>query len=573
MHRDVLQDDVAQRRGILHGHMHEEVVFTRHVEGLDHAGRGHDRLEQLSDTLARVPAEAYADHRLQRQPERCRIDQHAHAREHTARTERADAIGTRRLGDAEFFGERLVGAAGGAHHGCEDPQVELIEGGCRALLFSQVRLLNGRLGLLSSAQFDQVIADFTIAPNLCRTFLHTRAMDHFDTLAVHAGRADFASLGVHTPPLDLSSTYPLPDVERGGDSYEALATGGTPIPGGSHVYARLWNPTVSRFEEALATLEAAEASVAFASGMAALTAAILSHTVSIGRPHVVAVRPLYGGSDHLLASGLLGTQATFCGPDEVGASLRPETGLVIVETPANPTLELVDIAAVVAQANDVPVLVDNTFATPVLQQPLAHGATMSLHSATKYLGGHGDVVGGVIACGSECAAALRRVRAITGGILHPLAAYLLHRGLPTLPLRMRAQQETAAQIARRLTGDDAIAEVFYPSLHGDPRGLLTRQQHGTGAMVSLRLRGGYDAAARVAASTRLFTHAVSLGGVDSLIQHPAALTHRPVAPEARPDADILRLSIGLEHVDDLFDDLRQALALTRDGKSTATTVH
>jgi cystathionine beta-lyase/cystathionine gamma-synthase len=238
---------------------------------------------------------------------------------------------------------------------------------------------------------------------------------------------------VHTPPLDLSSTYPLPDVERGGDSYEALATGGTPIPGGSHVYARLWNPTVSRFEEALATLEAAEASVAFASGMAALTAAILSHTVSIGRPHVVAVRPLYGGSDHLLASGLLGTQATFCGPDEVGASLRPETGLVIVETPANPTLELVDIAAVVAQANDVPVLVDNTFATPVLQQPLAHGATMSLHSATKYLGGHGDVVGGVIACGAESAAALRRVRAITGGILHPLGAYLLHRGLRPCP--------------------------------------------------------------------------------------------------------------------------------------------
>ncbi|WP_295818581.1 PLP-dependent aspartate aminotransferase family protein [uncultured Microbacterium sp.] len=398
-------------------------------------------------------------------------------------------------------------------------------------------------------------------------------MDHLDTLAVHAGRADFASLGVHTPPLDLSSTSPLPDVERGGDSYEALATGGTPIPGGSHVYARLWNPTVARFEEALATLEAAEAAVAFASGMAALTAAILSHTVSIGRPHVVAVRPLYGGSDHLLATGLLGTEVTFCGPDEVAASLRPDSGLIVVETPANPTLELVDIAAVVAEADGVPVLVDNTFATPVLQQPLAHGATMSLHSATKYLGGHGDVVGGVIACGAESAAALRRVRAITGGILHPLGAYLLHRGLPTLPLRMRAQQETAAKIARRLLEHDAIAEVFYPGLHGDPTGLLARQQHGTGAMVSLRLRGGYDAAAQVAASTRLFTHAVSLGGVDSLIQHPAALTHRPVAPDARPDADILRLSIGLEHVDDLIADVTQALALTREGAPKANAAH
>jgi methionine-gamma-lyase len=374
---------------------------------------------------------------------------------------------------------------------------------------------------------------------------------------------DLTTLGVHAPPLDLSSTYPLPDVERGGDSYEALATGGTPQAGGSHVYARLWNPTVARFEEALAGLEGADAAVAFASGMAALTAAVLAHTTAVGKPHVVAVRPLYGGSDHLLANGLLGSAVTFCAADEIGAHLGPDTGLVIIETPANPTLELVDIAAVVAHAGDVPVLVDNTFATPVLQRPLAHGAAMSLHSATKYLGGHGDVVGGVIACSDETAAALRRVRAITGGILHPLGAYLLHRGLPTLPLRVRAQQESARIVAGRLLAHDAIADVFYPGLHGDPTGLLTRQQHGGGAMVSIRLRGGYAAAAQVAASTRLFTHAVSLGGVDSLIQHPAALTHRPVPADARPDADILRLSIGLEHVDDLVADLEQALDAAR----------
>lgn len=384
-------------------------------------------------------------------------------------------------------------------------------------------------------------------------------MDHLDTVAVHAGRDDLAALGVHAPPLDLSSTYPLPDVERGGDSYEALATGGVPFEGGSHVYARLWNPTVGRFEAALARLEDAEAAVAFASGMAALSAAVLAHTTAVGKPHVVAVRPLYGGSDHLLANGLLGTEVSFCAADEISAHLRDDTGLIVIETPANPTLELVDIAAVVAQARGIPVLVDNTFATPVLQQPLTHGATMSLHSATKYLGGHGDVVGGVIACSEETAAALRRVRAITGGILHPLGAYLLHRGLSTLPLRVRAQQESARTIARRLLTHDAVAEVFYPDLHGDPSGLLGRQQHGGGAMVSMRLRGGYPAAARVAASTRLFTHAVSLGGVDSLIQHPAALTHRPVAADARPDADILRLSIGLEHVDDLSADLDQAL--------------
>lgn len=388
---------------------------------------------------------------------------------------------------------------------------------------------------------------------------HNLNMDHLDTIAVHAGRDDFSALGVHTPPLDLSSTYPLPDVERGGDSYEALAGGGTPRADGSFVYARLWNPTVARFEQALAQLEHAEASVAFASGMAALTAAVLSHTTAVGRPHVIAVRPLYGGSDHLLQTGLLGTEVTFCAADEVAAAVRADTGLVVVESPANPTLELVDIAAVVTQARGIPVLVDNTFATPVLQQPLAHGAAMSLHSATKYLGGHGDVVGGVIACSEETAAALRRVRAITGGILHPLGAYLLHRGLPTLPLRMRAQQESAGLIARRLLTHEAVAHVFYPGLDGDPQGLLARQQHGAGAMVSIRVRGGYAAAARVAEETRLFTHAVSLGGVDSLVQHPAALTHRPVAADARPDADILRLSIGLEHVDDLIADLVQAL--------------
>jgi len=382
-------------------------------------------------------------------------------------------------------------------------------------------------------------------------------VQHIDTIAVHGGRGDLAALGVHAPPLDLSSTYPLPDVEIGGDSYEALSGGGRPLEGGSHVYARLWNPTVARFEEALARLEGAETAVAFSSGMAAITAALLAHTTSARRPHVIAVRPLYGGTDHLLATGLLGTEVTYCAAGEIAAQVRADTGLIVVETPANPTLELVDIAHVVAQAGHVPVLVDNTFATPVLQNPLAHGAAMSLHSATKYLGGHGDVIGGVIACSEQTAEALRPVRAITGAILHPLAAYLLHRGLPTLPLRVRAQQTGARAIASWLQGHDGVADVYYPGLSGDR--LIGTQMRGGGAMLSIRLRGGYDVAARAAGATRLFTHAVSLGGVDSLIQHPAALTHRPVAPEARPDADILRLSIGLEHVDDLIADLARAL--------------
>lgn len=396
---------------------------------------------------------------------------------------------------------------------------------------------------------------------------------HPDTRAIHAGREDLTALGVHAFPIDLSTTNPLPDIERGGDSYEAMALGGRPIEGGSLVYARLWNPTVGRFEQALAELEHAEASVAFASGMAAMTAVILAHTGSTGKHHIVAVRPLYGGTDHILGSGMLGTDTTFCTEDEVADAVRDDTALVIVETPANPTLELVDIAGIVARAGGVPVVVDNTFATPMLQNPLDLGARMSLHSATKYLGGHGDVIAGVVACDEETAEALRRVRAVTGGILHPLGAYLLHRGLATLPIRIRRQQENAREVAAWLLAHPGVAEVFYPGMDGDPRRLLKRQMRGTGAMLSIRLRGGYAAASAVTTATKLFTHAVSLGGVDSLIQHPAALTHRPVPEDARPGADIVRLSIGLEHAADLIADLEQALAAAASRSSAATTAH
>lgn len=383
---------------------------------------------------------------------------------------------------------------------------------------------------------------------------------HPDTIAVHSGRADLADLGVHALPIDLSTTNPLPDIERGGDSYEAMATGGRPPADGSMVYARLWNPTVARFEDALAEMEHADSSVAFSSGMAAMTAVILAHTSAVGKPHVVAVRPLYGGTDHLLGSGLLGSETTYCHPSEVRSMMRADTGLVVVETPANPTLELVDIAEIVAAAGDVPVVVDNTFATPLLQNPLDHGAAMSLHSATKYLGGHGDVIAGVVACSERTAEALRRVRAVTGGLLHPLGAYLLHRGLTTLPVRMRQQQQNAQQIVQWLIDRPEIDEVFFPGLDGDPQRILERQMRGTGAMIAMRMSGGHAAASAVASSVKLFTHAVSLGGVDSLIQHPAALTHRPVPADARPDADVLRLSIGLENAGDLIADLAQAFA-------------
>jgi methionine-gamma-lyase len=279
---------------------------------------------------------------------------------------------------------------------------------------------------------------------------------------------------------------------------------------------------------------------------------------------VVAVRPLYGGTDHILDTGLLGTEVTFCDAHEIGAKIRPDTCLVILETPANPTLELVDLAAAVAAAGDVPVLVDNTFATPVLQNPAAFGVALVLHSATKYLGGHGDALGGVVACSTEWAVKLRSIRAITGAILHPLAGYLLHRGLATLPLRVRAAQDNARRLAEWLASVPAVRTVYYPGVAGcDPEGLVGagQQMRGPGAMITIDLAGGFGAAVQLTKSVRLFSHAVSLGGVDSLLQSPAALTHRPVAPEARPGAGIVRMSIGLESFEDLRADLARALGI------------
>ncbi|HEY9324232.1 MAG TPA: aminotransferase class I/II-fold pyridoxal phosphate-dependent enzyme [Agromyces sp.] len=382
---------------------------------------------------------------------------------------------------------------------------------------------------------------------------------HLETRAVHGGMTGVRESGSHVPVIDFSTTNPLGDVETGGSSYEELATGHDLGEGRSAVYQRLWQPGVARFEASLSGLEGTEGAVAFASGMAAL-AAVLIATASAGRPHIVAVRPLYGGTDHVLASGLLGTEVTWTDAAGIASAIRPDTGLVVIETPANPTLELLDIRAIADAAGDVPVLVDNTFATPVLQRPVEHGATLVLHSATKYLGGHGDVMGGVVAADAAWVERLRQVRALTGGLLHPMGAYLLHRGLRTLPLRVRAQQATAAVLAERLLSHPAVASVHYPGLPGqDPAGLIGRQLEGPGSIIALDLVGGYDAAARFTESCELVTHAVSLGGVDSLVQHPASLTHRPVAGEAKPGAGIVRLAIGLEHVDDLTDDLMAAL--------------
>jgi methionine-gamma-lyase len=387
-------------------------------------------------------------------------------------------------------------------------------------------------------------------------------MDKFDhTLGVHAGREDLRELGVHALPLDLSTTYPVASLEQGTQSLDDLVAGRAEAD--NPVYARLFNPGVARYEKALAAAEGAEASVAFSSGMAALTAAVLA-TRERGN-HIVAVRPIYGTTDHLLGSGLLGNEVSWVQPGEIGDAVRSDTAFVLIETPGNPTLELIDIADAVAQAGDVPVIVDSTFATPVLQRPIEHGAAMVMHSATKFLGGHGDVIAGLVACSEDWAARLRQVRVATGALLHPWAAYLLHRSLPTLKLRIERAQATALELARRLQNDSRIERVYYPGLPGqDGGGLMQRQMSGPGCVLSFDVAGGYATAAEVISGVKLMTPAVSLGSVDTLIQHPAGLTHRVVDESDRHNCGIreglLRLSVGLENADDLWADLDQALS-------------
>ncbi|MFC4334568.1 trans-sulfuration enzyme family protein [Salininema proteolyticum] len=375
----------------------------------------------------------------------------------------------------------------------------------------------------------------------------------FSTRAVHAGREDLADLGVHVPPIDLSTTYPAVDSSAEAERMDQFASGKQPE--GSPIYQRLHNPTVVRCEKAVAELEHAEAAVAFASGMAATSACLLASAMG-GKRHILAVRPVYGGTDLLLNTGLLGTEVTWVQPDEIAGALRPDTGLVVIETPANPTLGEVSIADVAKEAGDVPVMVDNTLATPVLQNPLDHGASVVVHSATKALGGYGDIVAGVVACGEEFAQKLRSVRIATGGILHPMAAYMLHRGLATLPIRVERMASTAADLAQRLSGDPRVAAVHYPGLNAD----RPEQMASGGTLVSFVPVGDHD---EVVKKVELITPAVSLGSVDSLIQHPASLTHHVVSEDDRHaggiDDKLLRLSVGLESADDLWADLDRAL--------------
>lgn len=559
---DRTQNEVAQFVRIPDRHLHEEVIGAGHVKHRNGLVQGEHGLPERHHRRVGLPCQTHSDQRLKAHPQRPGVDLRVEPSNHASGHQSLHTLVTARFGEPYTRCQLLIGQPCILLQGHQNGAIDSVERFRfeQGTNFLRILTVHTTFILTSSHPTEHRPPSELYGGTVIRSLL-----PDFDTLAVHAGRADFHALGVHAPPIDLSSTYPVPDPEQGTASYDAMAAGGTPQ--GSAIYARLHNPTVARAEQAVAELEGAEACVAFASGMAATTAILLAAAMH-GR-HVVAVRPLYGGTDHLLDSGLLPIDVTFAEPHEVAQAIRPDTGLVFIETPANPTLDLLDISAIVRDAGTVPVVVDSTFATPVLQQPLRHGATMVLHSATKFLGGHGDVVAGVVATSEVWARRLRQVRILTGGILHPLAAFLLLRGLPTLPMRVEHAQRTAGVLMERLAAHPMITGVHYPGHAGsDPTGLIGRQMAGPGTLIAFEVRGGVDAANALMRALTLITPAVSLGSTDTLIQHPAGLTHRLLDPAVREAEGItdglLRLSVGLESAEALWRDLAAGLDAAED---------
>jgi cystathionine gamma-synthase len=368
-----------------------------------------------------------------------------------------------------------------------------------------------------------------------------------ETLAVHAGHHPDPATGAVSPPIHLSTTF-------------AREADGT-LPHG-FIYARSDNPTRNELERALAALEGGETGIAFASGMAA-TAAVFQSLLP--GEHVIAPQDAYYGTARLLREvmagwGLANTLVDMTDPHAVAEAVTPHTRLVWIETPSNPTLAITDIARIsaIARAAGARCVCDNTWATPLLQRPLALGCDLVMHSTTKYLGGHSDLTGGVLVApeDDEWAARLRTLQALGGGVPSAFDCWLLMRGIRSLPWRMRGHCENAGIVAAFLAGHPAVAAVHYPGLPADPgHAVAARQMSEFGGMVSVQVAGGAEPALEVVRRVKLFTRATSLGGPESLIEHRASVE----GPESRTPPGLLRLSIGLEHPDDLVEDLDQAL--------------
>jgi methionine-gamma-lyase len=393
-----------------------------------------------------------------------------------------------------------------------------------------------------------------------------RRADELATLCVHAGEPVDPSSPALDPPIVMSSAFAFSSAEQAARAFSGEED--------AWIYGRWGNPTVRALEEKLAALEGAEAACATASGMAAIAGVVLAACEA--GDHVVAPRSMYAESARLLRERMprLGVTTTFVdgAPDAYARAATPRTTILYVETPANPTLGVVDVAGVAAVARSMPnrplVVVDGTFATPFAQTPLALGADLVVHSMTKGIGGHGDVIGGAVAGSREL---VDRARDVVvkgfGGVLSPLSAWLVARGLRTFALRQERACATAAALAERLALHPAVAAVHHPSLASHPgHAVAQAQMHAYGALLSFELRGEHALARgrRALEALRVATHAVSLGDARTLVVHPASTTHSTMAPDARLAAGIgdglLRVSCGLESASDLADDLDRALA-------------
>ena len=376
------------------------------------------------------------------------------------------------------------------------------------------------------------------------------------TLAIHGGQSPDPSTGAVMPPIYATSTYAQssPGVHQGFE------------------YSRTHNPTRFAYERCVAALEGGSRGFAFASGLAATST--LLELLDSG-DHVIAMDDLYGGSYRLFervrrrSAALDFSFVDLTDPAAFEAAITPKTRLVWIETPTNPLLKIVDIAAIaaIAKQHGLLVAVDNTFASPILQRPLEHGADIVMHSATKYLNGHSDMVGGMLVVGdnAELGEQLAFLQNSVGAVQGPFDSFLALRGLKTLHLRMKAHCDNALALAQWLQGHDAVAEAIYPGLAAHRHhALAARQMDGFGGMLSIRLKGGFEAAKRFCESLELFTLAESLGGVESLVNHPAVMTHASIPPARRTQLgigdELVRLSVGIEALEDLRRDLAHALA-------------
>jgi len=375
---------------------------------------------------------------------------------------------------------------------------------------------------------------------------------HIETRAIHAGQPPDPLTGAVMTPIYQTSTYAQ----------------SAPAQHKGYEYSRTDNPTRTAFQALIASLEGGSFGLAFASGMAATDAVLRLFNPG---DHVIVGNDVYGGTYRLFDKvytrfGLQFSYVDLSDPASITAALRPETRLIWLETPTNPLLALADIEAISARApRDVRMVVDNTFASPYLQQPLRLGADIVLHSTTKYLGGHSDVVGGALVLNDQdLYNRLKFLQNAVGAVPGPQDVWLTMRGIKTLHVRMDRHCANALQIARALEGHPAFSRVIYPGLESHPQhALAIRQMRAFGGMISLIMKGGDHAARAFVSRTRVFTLAESLGGVESLIEHPYSMTHASTADsEIAVDPGLVRLSVGIEHVDDLLADIDRALRET-----------